>query len=631
MTHPAHLAHCLATLRRAVAPRRALTVSQWADDHRILSGKQSSERGRWRTARNPILGEIMDCFSMHSRVRDVMVMKSSQVGVTEAVVNVLGYSMEHAPCPMMVMMPTLDSRDAWKVQKLNPLLQETPVVRDLLGGLRSRDAANRQDLIDFPGGVLFLAGGNSANSYAQKSVKIIILDDLDRFPEEIGEEGDVITLADGRTKAFPRATRGYISTPTVKGGLIDRQWQKSDQRRFHVPCPHCGERQPLEWGGADVAHGMKWTALPGADGRPGEVISVRYVCRECGAEIGEHHKPAMLAAGTWIARHPERAARGYHISALYAPIGLGPSWLDLVRGWLAAQDNTATLRAFVNTNLGEPWEERGEEIDPLSLLTRLETYAPDAPRRVRGIGIDVQKDRIEMTVLEFGLGEECWAVDHVIVQGDTAGIDPWDELAAEIEEIAPDCGGIDSGYNADQVYAFARRRPWLFVCKGIEGRGKTLVEGDDDRKRRLRKKRKKGFSPFLVSDEAAKALLTQRLKLDAPAAGQGRAGYVHFPHGEAAFDDEYFAQLTSNKLVEKTHRGRLLREWQQTRVRNEAFDCWKYAMAGFRLAKIDPVAFATRAAAARKVGAGDTAAVPAGAESTLPAGKKPPRRLGRAW
>lgn len=620
-----HLAHCLNVLRHAVAPRRALTVSQWADDHRILSGKQSSERGRWRTARNPILREIMDCFSVYSRVRDVVVMKSSQVGVTEAVVNVLGYTMDHAPCPVMAMMPTLETRDTWKVQKLNPLLQETPVIRDLLGGVRSRDAANRQDLIDFPGGVLFLAGGNSANSYAQKSVKIIILDDLDRFPEEVGDEGDVITLADGRTKAFPRAVRAYISTPTVKGGLIHRQWEKSDQRRFHVPCPHCGERQPLEWGGPEIGHGIKWSALP-----TGEIVNVRYVCRECAAEIYEHQKPAMLAEGVWIARHPERSMRGYHISALYAPIGLGPSWADLVRGWVAAQDNTATLRAWINTNLGEPWEERGEEIDPLSLLNRLELYQEDAPRRVRAIGVDVQKDRIELSVYDFGPGEECWAIDHLIVAGDTAGQEPWEELAGEIDDIAPDCGAIDSGYNADQVYAFARRRPWLFVAKGIEGRGKTLVEDDETRKRRLRKKRKKAFSPFLVSDEAAKALLTQRLKLDPAQHGQGRAGYLHFPASESAFDDEFFAQLTSNRLEEKTMRGRLVREWKQTRVRNEAFDCWKLALAGLRLSKIDP---AGRARAARAKAA--DAAQPLAALARPDAQGKPPatpnRRLGRAW
>jgi phage terminase large subunit GpA-like protein len=597
-----HRRHCLAVMRHAVAPRRAITVSQWADDHRVLSGKQSGEPGRWRTARNPILREIMDVFSMGSRVRDVVVMKSSQVGVTEALVNVLGYTMDHAPCPAMVLMPTLEARNTWKVQKLNPLFLETPAIRDLLGGVKSRDASHTQDLVDFPGGVLFLAGGNSANSYAQKSARLIVLDDLDRFPEEIGEEGDVITLAEGRTKAFARAIRAYVSTPTVKGSLIHRQWLVSDQRRYHVPCPHCGELQPLEWGGGDVLHGIKFTQLPG-----GEVAHVRYVCRECGAEIEEHHKPAMLAAGVWVATYPERAMRGYHINAIYAPIGLGPSWADMVSGWLAAQASTATLRAWINTMLGEPWEERGEEINPLDVMARLESYGTEAAHkaRVRTVGIDVQKDRIEVSVYEIGIGEESWAIDHIIIAGDTAGHEPWLELAAELEAIGPDCGCIDSGYNADQVYKFCAKRPWLFVAKGIEGRGKTLVESDEDRSRRLRKRRAKGFSPFLVSDEAAKALLTQRLKIAPPEEGAGRAGYQHFPAGEAAFDDEFFAQLTSNRLEEKTVRGRLVREWKQTRVRNEAYDCWKLSLAGFRLSKIDP---AERARRAERMAAGQTVA-----------------------
>jgi phage terminase large subunit GpA-like protein len=600
-----HLAHCLATLRHAVAPRRALTVSQWADDNRILSGKQASERGRWRTARNPILREIMDCFSAGSRVRDIAIMKSSQVGVTEAMVNVLGYTIDHAPCPVMTMLPTIEARDSWRVQKLNPLLLETDRVREVLGGLRARDSANRQDLIDFPGGVLFLAGGNSPNSYAQKSVRMLMLDDFDRFPEVIGSEGSVVTLAKGRTKAFPRAIRAYISTPTLIDGLIDRQYKAGDQRRYHVPCPHCNELQPLEWGGKDVAHGMKWTLLP-----TGEVVSVRYVCRECGAEIKEHQKPAMLAGGVWIARHPERQMRSYHISALYAPIGLGPSWASLVEDWLAAQGDDDDLQAFINTNLGEPWELRGEKNDPSALMRRLETYDTDAQAgtgRVRSVGIDVQQNRIEVSVYDIGIGEETWAIDHVIIDGDTAGPDPWEELAAELNAISPDCGGIDSGYNTDQVLAFARSRPWLFVLKGIAGQGKTLVESDDDRKRRLRKRRKKGFSPFLVSDEAGKSLLNQRLNL-ADAGEAARPGYIHFPAGEPVFDDEWFAQLTSNTLQKKAKRGKTVYEWVQTRVRNEAYDCWKYALAGFRLAKIDP---ARRAAAAARVGAGDTAAPPA--------------------
>ena len=584
MTHPT-AADCLAWVAQAAAPRRMLTVSEWADQHRVLTGKQAGEPGRWRTARNPILREIMDCCSAGSRVRDVVVKKSSQVGVTEAMVNILGYIIDHAPQPAMVLMPSLDSRDAWKIQKLNPLLTDTPIVRDILGGNRSRDAANRQDLIDFPGGVIFLAGGNSPNSYAQKSVKTMFMDDLDRFPEEIGEEGDPIELARGRTKAFARPRRFFVSTPTVQGAHIDRLWEQSDQRRFCVPCPHCGALLPLEWGGDQLPYGIKWTKLP-----DGTVTHVRHVCRDCGAEALEHHKPSLLAGGRWIAAHPGRPMRGYHISALYAPIGLGPSWAELVQGWRDAQANTTTKRAWINTNLGEAWRAQGEESDPTALLARLEAYPDDMPRRPRTCGIDVQKDRLEVTVADWGPGEECWLIDHLIIEGDTAGPDPWAELAEELEAIAPDAGALDTGYNTDMAAAFCARRPWLFPAKGIEGIGKTLTEDDETRKRRLRKRRKKGFSPHLVGDTAAKALLLQRLKLETPG-----PGYLHLPN-EPWCDDEWLAQLTSNRLEETRVRGRLVVKWVQSRVRNEAYDCWKLALAALRLAKIDPAKFIARAA-----------------------------------
>lgn len=576
-------AHCLAAMADALAPRRALMVSQWADEHRELSGKQAGERGRWRTARNPMLREIMDSLSASSRVTDIWVIKSSQVGVTEATVNFLGYCIDHAPAPVMVLMPTLDARDAWKAQKLNPLLLETPVIRDLLGGQRSRDAANSKDMIDFPGGVLFLAGGNSPNSYAQRSVRYLIMDDLDRFPPEVGAEGDPVALAKGRTKAFARAKRLFISTPTVKGeSLIERGHAESDQRRYHVPCPHCGHSQPLEWGGAEAAHGIKWSSGP--DG-----IDAWYVCAKCAQPIYEHQKPGMLAAGRWIATHPERSTRGYHISALYAPIGLGPSWRDLVEEWQIAVKSPGTLRTFVNTHLGECWEEQGDHVDPTGLMMRMEDY-DELPRQLaRTAGVDVQKDRLECTVVDWGVGEEAWTMDHLIIPGDTAQPDVWQHLDDDLAHWSPQAVAIDSGYNTSMVYSFVEKRRWALAIKGRAGPGVPIVEDEKSRRLRLRRQRKKGVTVNLVGDDQAKALIYSRLKITAVG-----PGYIHFPN-DASFDDEYFAQLTAEKLVTKMRGTRPYAEWVQTRPRNEALDCWKYALAALRLSGID---LRARAAAA---------------------------------
>lgn len=582
---PNGLPHCLTTLAAALAPRRALAVSQWADEHRELSGKQAGERGRWRTARNPILREIMDAMSVTSRVSDIWVMKSSQVGVTEATVNFLGYCIDHAPAPVMVLMPTLDSRDAWKAQKLNPLLQETPVIRDLLGGQRSRDAANSKDMIDFPGGVLFLAGGNSPNSYAQRSVRYLIMDDLDRFPPEVGAEGDPVALAKGRTKAFARAKRLFISTPTVKGeSLIERGHAESDQRRYHVPCPHCGHFQPLEWGGAEAAHGIKWASTAAG-------LDAWYVCAHCAAPIYEHHKPALLAAGRWIATYPERATRGYHISALYAPIGLGPSWRDLVEEWQIAVKSPGTLRTFVNTHLGECWEEQGDHVEPTGLLARLEEFEEKPKSLARTAGVDVQKDRLEMTVVDWDVGEEAWTMDHIIVPGDTAQPEVWRLLDEEIAAWSPDVVAVDSGYNTSMVYAFVEKRRWALAVKGRAGPGVPIVEDEKSRRLRLRRQRKKGITVHLVGDDQAKALIYSRLKIATPG-----PAYIHFPN-TAGFDDEYFAQLTAEKLVTKMRGTRPYAEWVQTRPRNEALDCWKYALAALRLSGINLSERAQRLAA----------------------------------
>ena len=566
------LAHCLTVAWHAMSPRRPLSVTEWADGNRVLTGKQSGERGPWRTRRTPFLEEIQDCFSTNSRVQDVVVMKSSQVGITEATVNVIGYIMDHAPTPMMVLMPTIDARDSWKAQKLNPLLTDTPAIRDLLGGNRSRDAANRQDMIDFPGGVLFLSGGNSPNSYAQRSVRIVIMDDLDRFPPEVGSEGDPVKLAAGRTKAFARARRMLVSTPTVAGeSLIQREWLKSDQRRYHVPCPHCGELQPLEWGGQETAHGVKWSKVED------NILSAWYVCRACQREIAEHQKPALLAGGRWIATYPERHVRGYHLTALLAPVGLGPSWLDLAREWQDAVKSPGTLRTFVNTHLGEPWVEQGDEIEPTGLLARLEDYEEMPRPLIKTAGADVQKDRIECTIIGWQAGEEAWVMDHLIVPGDTAQPETWSRFLAELDHYAPDALAVDSGYNTTMVYEFVSKLRYAYAVKGVPGPGRPLVEDERARRQRLRRQRKKGITVHMVGVDQAKALLFSRLKIIKPG-----AGYVHFPN-DPSFDDEYFAQLTAEKLVTKIRGTRPYAEWVQSRPRNEALDCFVYAHAALRL------------------------------------------------
>lgn len=569
------LAHCYAKLSAATKPRDRLTVSAWADRHRFLSSKQSGERGKWRTDRNPILREIQDSLSVFSPVREVVVMKSSQVGVTEATVNWLGYIIDNAPAPTMVLMPTLESRDTWKVQKLNPLLTETGAIRDILGGMKSRDAANSKDVIDFPGGILFLAGGNSPNSYAQKSARYLVMDDLDRFPSEVGDEGDPVGLARGRTKAFARSKLLLISTPTIKGAsLIEREYEASDQRHYHVACPACGEFQILRWSN------LKWSA---------SVEQAWYACEHCGTMIDEHHKPKMLSLGRWIAENPDTKRRGYHISALYAPIGLGPSWLDLAQEFMVAKNDPATLKTFINTHLGEAWEDQTNKLKAHELARRMEANELRAiPPGCLALtaGIDTQDDWLAVTLLGWGDGH-LWIIDWHEIQGDTAKPEVWDRLQDYLhtqltnawgKPLRIRAAGIDSrGHRSEQVRAFVSRHGLHLPVYAVQGAttrmGRAIAQqASYPDKTRRGKVIRGGYGLWNVGTEYCKDFIYGHLASDGDKPETERQ--FRLPAG---LEDTYF-----NGLLSETYDPEKKRYIQRTGAkhkRNEPLDTLVYAWA----------------------------------------------------
>ena len=568
--------HMYAALSRAVRPRPLTTVSAWSDKYRILTSKGSGEPGQWRTERTPYLREILDSLSVNASAQRIVLMFAAQLGKTEVGLNWIGYVMQHAPGPMLTVLPTLEVRKRWVRQRLDPLLTETPVIRALFDARRSRDAGNSEDMKDFPGGMLVIGGANSPASLASMPIRYVLCDEVDRFPWEVGQEGDPLGLIDERTKTFPRRKVLLVSTPTTKGASrIEGEYDKSDMREYHVPCPHCGDFQVLRWRHADGRYGLTHNAATGA---------VYYACVHCGERIDEHHKPAMLAAGRWIPRHPERAVRGYHLSGLYSPIGLGFTWAELWRKWEEAHGDTANLKRFINTTLGESWEEQGDSIEDQALIARLEDYPETLPATIRTAGVDVQKDRLEATVVAWGAGEEGWLIDHLILPGDTARPEVWENLHDALTNAGIAFAAIDSGYNTSMVYAFTEKRRWSVAVKGITGMGRPLIEDEKKRRQRLRNRRKKAAHVEPLGVDQGKALLYARLKLPVPG-----PAYLHFPR-DPSFDDEYFAQLAAEKLVTKIKGTRPFQEWVQTRPRNEALDCLLYALAALRLSGKTPAA-----------------------------------------
>lgn len=574
-------------------PRDLLTVSQWADRHREMKSGTNAP-GQWRTELTPYLREIMDSLSEHSPVRTVTFMKSSGVGGTEALYNWIGYIMHHLQNKdTMVVVPTLELRERSFNPRLTKMMEESEVLAELIT-TASRNKANRADLMEYGAGAKIIkAGSNSADSLRSDHLPYAACDEVDAYPWEVGDEGDPITLIRNRQQTFGgRAKTFYLSTPIrERASRIAHLHGRSDKRRYHVPCPHCGHLQPLEFGGKEVKHGLKWRLeLPDAEtgevsGPVRQVLDAWYACIQCEARIDEGHKTEILkeaghgGRACWIAGNPRiKKHRGYHINRLYAPIGLGQSWRDIAQDWINAQGDSSELKAFVMTTLGEVWSEEGDSIEAVGLQARLEDYTREhIPAALVTAGVDVQKDRLEISIVAWGSGEEGWLLDHLILPGETTRQEVWDDLAEALADAGVQFAAIDSGYNTSMVYAFCEKRRWCVAIKGVTGSGRPLIEDEKKRRQRMRARRRKGAAVEPLGVDQGKALLYARLKMPAPG-----KGYIHFPR-LACCDDEYFAQLAAEKLVTKMRGSRPIMEWVQTRPRNEALDCMLYALAACRL------------------------------------------------
>lgn len=548
---------------RVLTPPPRLTISAWADENRRLSPESSAEPGQFRTDRAPYQRGIMDAVT-DPAVEKVVTMTSAQVGKTVILENIIGYYIAQDPAPMLVVFPTQEMAQAFSKDRLAPMLRDSPVLRGKVQDPRARDSGNTMQHKQFEGGHITLVGSNSPTSLASRAIRIVLCDEVDRYPASAGTEGDPVNLAIKRAGTFWNKKIVLTSTPTTKGlSRIEHAYEHSDQRRYWVPCPECDEYQVLVWSGVRWDEGKPETAM--------------YCCEHCGSLIEERHKTRMLLAGQWRASAPFTGTAGFHINELYSP---WRHWSDVAADFLQAKHGgTEMLKTWVNTSLGEPWEDQGDAVEPTGLMSRLEDYDRDTiePLAITA-GCDIQKDRIEVSVVAWGAGEEAWLLEHAVLPGDTARPEVWADLHELIAEHSPSAVAVDSGYNATAVYSFVERRRFAFAVKGISGFDKPVVEDARKRAGRLRNRRRVGGSPVqLIGVDAAKVIIHSRLRIMQPG-----PGYIHFSEA-AGCDDEYFAQLTAEKLVVKHRMGRASQEWVQQRPRNETLDAFVYALAALRL------------------------------------------------
>lgn len=558
-------------MAKGLEPKPRLSVSEWADKNRVLPQKGASEPGPWRTERTPFLKDIMDVLSKDNPTRRVVFMKSAQVGGTEAGNNWLGYIIDHAPAPTIVVQPTGQMVERWSKQRLAAMIEVTPALRARVASARTRDSGNTIEMKEFPGGVLVLASAESSSNLRSMPAKYVFCDEVDAYPEDVDGEGDPVSLAEARTKTFPRRKMLLVSTPTVKGASrIEREWEASDQRRFHVPCPECGQMQPLLWGN------LRWDD---------DLTRVWYVCRECEYAIEEHHKPWMLAGGEWRASFPEREVAGFHINALYTPLGLGDSWLDHVHNWQARQQDPALLKVFVNTVLGECWEDRSRQLRHHDLMTRAEPYelrTVPPGCLVLTAGIDVQDNRLAVLIVGWGRAETAWVLDWLEIPGDPSRPELWAELDKHLDLPLRNAFGVDlkiqvaavdtGGHFTHEVYDYCRQRQHkrVIAIKGMSTAGKPILgkAAKQDVNRRGQTL-KGGVMLWQVGPDTAKNSITARLAGDAEADEANRR--IHFAQD---LPEEFYQQLTAEVFDPRRNRWVKLKN-----RRNEALDCFVYAYA----------------------------------------------------
>ena len=564
-------------------PEQPLTVSEWADRHRRLSSKASAEPGPWRTNRTPYLREPMDCLSTTSSVQRVVMMFAAQTGKTESGSNWLGYVIAHAPGPMLLVQPTVEMAKRLSKQRLESLVTETPVLAEKIAPSRSRDSGNTMFSKEFPGGMMLLTGANSATGLRSTPCRYIFCDEVDAFPLDVDGEGDPVSLAEKRATTFARRKILLTSTPTVKDfSRIEAEFERSDQRRFYVPCPCCGAMQWLKW------PQLKW--------ENNDPATASYECEHCGERFAEIHKPAMLRQGEWRATAPsDGKTAGFQLSGLYSPLGW-LSWADMVDDFLRAKADAPMLKSFVNTRLAETWEEDfASKVSASALLERCEAYPqgrlPEGVLAVT-IGVDVQGgggsagDRIAVSVWGWGRGEEGWLIDHQEIAGDPCKAEVWKQLDLLVlhewehaagGKLRADVVAVDSGGHATaEVYQYARERQGVGVIaiKGQSQRGKPPIgkpgKVDINAKGQTLKR---GAQVWPVGSDTIKTTLFGRLKHN-----DIGDGYLHF---HAQTGEEYFEQLTAEKQALRYVKGFPVREWvKKPSARNEALDCLVYAYAG---------------------------------------------------
>lgn len=553
-------------------PPPRLNVREWADANRWLSRESSSKPGKYESCARPYQAEPQESVTADA-VSQVVLMFASQLGKTEIVNNICGFFMDADPAPILVVQPTIERAEEWSKERFAPMIRDCPALRDKVKSPRSRDSGNTVLTKNFPGGNIAIAGANAPSGLAARPRRVVLLDEIDRFPLSAGTEGDPCALAERRTEDFFNAIIVKTSTPTVKGqSRIEAEFLETDQCKWFCPCPKCGKHQVLMWGQ------VKWPE--------DEPELARYECEHCRQQLTDDERRAMVMDGEWRATAPFKGRRGYWLNGINNVSkhkkGFRNRLHQMADGFvIAKRGGKHKLRTWVNTFLAETFADETEKVEPNSLLGRREGYtAPPASVLVITAGADVQADRVEIEIVGWGVSEESWALQYVVVPGRYEDPKTWEEVDRVLSQkfdredglsLGVSAAIIDSGAFQDHVLKFTRTRfvRHIIAGKGVNAAGHPVLS-TVSRSNKLR------APQYRLGTDTAKGIIVGRLKQ-----AEHGPGFMHYPSEvSAGFGREYFNQLTAEEFRTVWRKGALHREWvKDSGRRNEALDCRVYGLA----------------------------------------------------
>lgn len=578
--------------KNGLKPLPKTSVSQWADNYRMLSSGISAEPGKWKTSRAPYQKDIMNAFT-EPGIHRVVVKSSSQIGKSDMMNNVIGRFAHLDPCAIMMIQPTIDMAQDYSKTRIAPMIRDTKVLNNLFYDVKSRDANNTILSKVFPGGRLIMCGANSPAGLASRPIRILLADEVDRFPDSAGTEGDPADLAAKRMTTFWNSCMGLFSTPTNEGSSrIDEEYLAGTQEEWQHKCPNCGEYHLLRH--IDMTVDYKEIKTP--SGKKTVIVNdVKWRCPHCGFSFSE--KEMKQTPQKYVSRNADalkNGIRSFFVNGFTSP---WMTWTRIMREWLEAKGDPEREKVIMNTVFGESYTQKGAFEDEQIFLRRRESYGAELPNGVLLLtaAIDTQDNRLEYEVVGWGKEEECWGIRKGIVLGAPNQARTWKEIDSILDKTYHFADGkglkvvrtfIDSGghYTSD-VYNYCQKNfhKQRFAIKGRGGPGIPLIY-------KIAKANNAKAPLILLGVDDGKQQIMDRLSIDSPG-----PLYFHFPQDEGikelsnrGYDDLYFKGIISEHKKVYKRNGVLREVWETTKnVRNEPLDLRNYNLACMKSLKPD--------------------------------------------